>query len=151
MIIDELIQQSPLFEKNRIQIIKTALELFVSKDYCTCCHLLVPQIENAICNLVEISGETILKPQKKDFNKGFQLKTLDELLHSKSANDILTPDGALYLRLVLTDQRALNIRNLLCHGLASPSHFGEAAANRLFHVLVMLALVRDQPESQNEC
>lgn len=151
LIINELIQQSPLFEKNRIEIIKTALELFVSEDYCACCHLLVPQIENAICNLVEASGEAILKPQKKDFNKGFQLKTLDELLHSKSVNDILTPDGALYLRLVLTDQRALNIRNLLCHGLASPSYFGEAAANRLFHVLVMLALVRDQPESQNEC
>jgi hypothetical protein len=51
-------------------------------------------------------------------------------------------DGAYYLRLVLTDQRALNIRNSLCHGILPPESFDKNVANRLLHVLVLLGLVR---------
>ena len=41
-------------------------------------HLLIPQIENAIRNIIELSGGSTIKSQKG--NKGFQLKTFDELL-----------------------------------------------------------------------
>lgn len=101
----------------------------------------MPQIETAIRNLVEISGMSVIKPQYK--RNGFQLLTLDELLRTKPIEDTFTPDGALYLRLVLTDQRSLNIRNLLCHGIVPPHYFNSGIAARLLHVLIILGMVRD--------
>ena len=56
--------------------------------------------------------------------------------------EVFTEDGAFYLRLVLTDQRALNLRNSLCHGFLPPESFGIGAADRLIHVLTLLGLVR---------
>ena len=64
--------------------------------------------------------------------------------------DAFTEDGAFYLRLVLTDQRALNIRNQLCHGILSPSQFGLFAAARLLHVIVMLGMIEYTTVSEYE-
>ena len=114
-IMNRLIKSSPIFEEDRYPIIRKALDLFFGNDCTVFCHLIVPQIENAICNLVSISGASVLKSQRN--NNGFQLKTLDDLLREKPIIDSMGEDGAYYLRLVLSDQRALNIRNLLCHGI----------------------------------
>lgn len=146
----QMIQQSPLFEKDRFAIIGKALQFFIDGEYILFSHLIVPQIENAICNLVEIGGESVLRPQKNR-EHGYQLKTLDELLRQPSVVTTLTEDGAYYMQLVLTDQRALNIRNLLCHGIMPPEYFDTRAAGRLLHVLVMLGMVRYQTkETKND-
>ena len=139
-ILNHLIKPSPIFEEDRYPIIKKALDLFFGNDFIVFCHLIVPQIENAICNLVSVSGASVLKPQRN--NNGFQLKTLNDLLIEKPIIDSIGEDGAYYLRLVLSDQRALNIRNLLCHGIVPPESFDVHAANRLLHVLFLLGLIR---------
>ena len=92
-------------------------------------------------NCVENAGFSVIKPQKR-VEKGFQLITLDDLLRKEPVEKAFTPDGALYLRLVLTDQRSLNIRNELCHGILPPDSFGSGVAARLLHVLVMIGWVR---------
>lgn len=141
-IMNELIEDSPIFERERDAVIRKALTLYFSGDYMLFCHLIIPQIENAICNLVSLSGSSVLRPQRS--GTGFQLKTLDELLRDESVIYALKEDGAFYLRLVLTDQRALNIRNLLCHGILPPESFDVNAANRLLHVLTLLGLIRHE-------
>lgn len=141
-IMNELIEDSPIFERERDAVIRKALTLYFSGDYMLFCHLIIPQIENAICNLVSLSGSSVLRPQRN--GTGFQLKTLDELLRDESVIYALKEDGAYYLRLVLTDQRALNIRNSLCHGILPPESFDVNAANRLLHVLMLLGLIRSK-------
>ena len=142
-VMNSMIIPSPIFEEDRYDIIREAIDLFIEGKYILFCHLIVPQIEYAICNMVEMSGISILKPPKK--NNGYQIRTLDDLLREQCVADILTPDGALYLQLVLTNQKALNIRNLLCHGNILPKYFSTDAAGRLFHVLVILGLIRSEP------
>ena len=139
-VMTSLIIPSPLFEESRYDIIREAIEFFIQGEYILFSHLIVPQIENAICNLVEMNKVSILKPQRG--NKGYQLRTLDDLLREQCIEDVFTPDGALYLQIVLTNQKALNIRNLLCHGIMPPEYFGSGAAGRLFHILVMLGLTK---------
>lgn len=139
-VMTSLIIPSPLFEESRYDIIREATEFFIQGKYILFCHLIVPQIENAICNLVEMNGISILKVQRE--NKGYQLRTLDDLLREQCIEDAFTPDGALYLRIVLTNQKALNIRNLLCHGIMPPEYFEFGIAGRLFHILVLLGLIR---------
>lgn len=140
-IMSEIIEPSILFEGSNYDIIRQGLDFFFEEKYILACHIIVPQIETAIRNLVEISGMSVIKPQYK--RNGFQLLTLDELLRTKPIEDTFTPDGALYLRLVLTDQRSLNIRNLLCHGIVPPHYFNSGIAARLLHVLIILGMVRD--------
>lgn len=130
----------PLFEEDRYEIIREAIAYLIDSKYTLFCHLIVPQIENALCNLVEMTGCSVLKPQRQ--GKGFQLRTLDDILREQAVSDAFTEDGAYYLRLVLTDQRAMNIRNLLCHGILPPSHFTSGAAAWLLHVLAMIGMVR---------
>lgn len=131
----------PIFEEDRYDIIREALQCFHLKKYVLFSHLIIPQLENAICNLVEMSGMSALKISRK--GKGYQLKTLDDLLRMQPVIDALTEDGAYYLRLVLTNQLGLNLRNLMCHGIATPQHFGYNAAAWLLHVLFMLSAIRE--------
>lgn len=131
----------PIFEEDRYDIIREALQCFMDEKYVLFSHLIIPQLENAICNLVEMSGMSALKISRK--GKGYQLKTLDDLLRMQPLIDALTEDGAYYLRLVLTNQLGLNLRNLMCHGIATPQHFGYNAAAWLLHVLFMLSAIRE--------
>lgn len=139
-VMEYLIEPSLVFDEDRYEIINHAVQFFIDAKYELFNHLIVPQIETAICNLVERSGAAVIKPQKN--GKGFQLRLLDDLLREKAVSDAFTNDGAYYLRLVLTDQRALNIRNILCHGLLPPSYLASGAACRLLHVLAMLGTLR---------
>lgn len=137
----DIIEPCPLFEVSSYSIIRQALDFLFDDNPVLACHLLVPQIETAIRNLVEISGISVIKHQKH-VEQGFQLITLDDLLREKPVEQAFTADGALYLRLVLTDQRSLNIRNNLCHGILPPDSFHFGVAARLLHVLIMIGMVR---------
>ena len=143
-LMDNIIIPCPIYEENRYDIIREALQFFMDGKYVLFTHLIVPQLENAICILVEKSGMSVLRPQKS--GKGFQLKTLDDLLRMQPVKDALTDDGAYYLRLVLTNQIGLNIRNLMCHGIADPQYFDYGCAGRLLHVLFILGMVREKVE-----
>ena len=136
-----VIEPCPLFDEDSYGIIRQALDSLFDNKPIIFCHLLIPQLEGAIRNLVEADGFSVIK-QQKDPSKGFQLITLDDLLRTEPVEYAFTADGAMYLRLVLTDQRSLNIRNNLCHGLLSPEAFHYGVAVRLFHVLVMIGSVR---------
>lgn len=140
-IMDNRITPCPIFEEDRYDIIREALLFFIDEKYVLFSHLIIPQLENAICNLVEMSGMSALKFSRK--GKGYQLKTLDDLLRMQPVIDALTEDGAYYLRLVLTNQLGFNLRNLMCHGIAAPQYFGYNAAAYLLHVLFMLSAIRE--------
>lgn len=69
---------------------------------------------------------------------GYQKRLMDELLGDTSLLEIIGEDASFYLRVLLTEQRGLSYRNELCLGIEAPSQFGQACADRLLHVLIML-------------
>lgn len=140
-IMSDIIEPCPLYEGYSYTVIRQALDFLFGDMPVVACHLLVPQIEAAIRNLVENAGISVIK-QQKHVEKGFQLITLDDLLRKEPVEQVFNSDGAMYLRLVLTDQRSLNIRNDLCHGILPPDNFHSGVAARLLHVLVMIGMVR---------
>lgn len=140
-IMSDIIEPCPLYEGYSYAVIRQALDFLFGDMPVVACHLLVPQIEAAIRNLVENAGISVIK-QQKHVEKGFQLITLDDLLRKEPVEQVFNSDGAMYLRLVLTDQRSLNIRNDLCHGILPPDNFHSGVAARLLHVLVMIGMVR---------
>lgn len=138
------ITKSPSIKTDRIPIITRGLEAYFNQDYLVSTHLLIPQLEEAIRNILEIGNIPTLKPNKS--GKGFQLRILDEMLRDPIAIQLLTDDFANYLRILLTDNRGWNLRNDICHGIASPDLFNKMTADRIIHALLCFGVFRIKSE-----
>jgi Domain of unknown function (DUF4209) len=131
--------QSPVFMPYQKDFLLKGIQKYIEQDYIIAIHLLIPQIEATVRSLVEMSGGAVLKPGR---GGGFHLRTLDEILRSEQVMKSLGEDVALYCRVVLTDQRGWNIRNDVCHGISLPDQFPKGVADRLIHILLLLAQLR---------
>ena len=135
----EYFYRSPIFLESKKEFLLSGIEEYLDGNYLIATHLLVPQIEGAIRKLMEISGGSVLK---KSRGGGFHLRTLDEILRSELIVHLLGESTSLYLRVVLTDQRGWNVRNDVCHGISLPQHCSKYVADRLVHILLLLAQCR---------
>jgi len=133
--------RSPIFEENRKQIIELGVAEYINGNHLTATHILIPQIENAIRVLLEKAGGSVLKPAR---GGGFNLKMLDDLLSDSLIVQVFGEDLVFYFRTLLTDQRGWNVRNCVCHGLYSADEFGPSMSDRIIHVLLCLAQVREK-------
>ena len=70
------------------------------------------------------------------------LKTLDEILRDERILMAMGEDASLYFRVLFTDPRGWNIRNSVCHGVCFSETFNFQVADRIFHVLLVLAQLR---------
>ena len=131
-------------------IVSAGLQAFLESNHIVAAHLLIPQIEDALRNLVEMAGGSIYKPNRSG---GLSLKTLDEVLRDDIITQVLGENTAFYLRVLLTDQRGWNIRNTVCHGMAPAGYFTTDLSDRVLHVLILLGIIRPKEssmDSQNE-
>lgn len=141
----EFVANSPFFEKDRLQIIEQGIVAFFNQDFVVSVHLLIPQIENAIRNIIEASGVSTIKPQKN--NRGYQLKILDELL--RDSDFVFEEDLSYYFRVLFTDQRGWNLRNSTSHGLSPYTFFNPMTADRVFHSLMCVSAIRLVNKEEN--
>jgi Domain of unknown function (DUF4209) len=140
------LQRSPLFPKDRAFILQTAVEAVIANDAVVGIHLLIPQVEHAVRLVARDSRAKLVKQRR---GGGVNLRTLDELLRDPKLEALLGPDIVFYLRAMLTDQRALNLRNDVCHGLAGQNVLVPPILERLLHVVLVLALLRKAgPEAE---
>ena len=137
-IIDYL-YESPIFDERRKEFLIKGIEAYLNGDYIVSLHILIPQIEAIIRNLSEKIGIPILKPSRTG---GFFYRTLDDLLRDERTIRALGEDMCLYFRILLTDPRGWNLRNKVCHGISELEQFNQIEADRIFHALLCLALVR---------
>ena len=134
------IENSPIIDRSRIPIIEKSLDAYFADDYLIFTHLIIPQIEEAMRNLVELVGGNVLKEAKR--GGGFQLKTFDEILREVKLIEILGDDFVTYFRTLFTDQRGWNLRNNVFHGLANPNVFNNQTGDRLLHSLLCLGSIK---------
>lgn len=137
--VQNFIFKSTLFEESRRSLVTKGIEAFLQKDYISSIHILVPQIENALRLLMENLGGDVLKSPRSG---GFQYKTFDELLRDEKVESALDSNCSLYFRVLFTDQRGWNIRNKVCHGIAPCNFFNQSIADRVFHSLLIIGLIR---------
>ncbi|HXB40677.1 MAG TPA: DUF4209 domain-containing protein [Bacteroidia bacterium] len=135
----EFLSKSPVFSSDRISIIKRGIDFYFENDFVASIHILIPQIEDGLRNIVELAGGNVLKPAR---NGGFDLKLLDDLLRDSIVIEALGEDMILYFKVLLTDKRGWNMRHNVCHGLVGAHSFNQSAADRLIHVLLCLGLLR---------
>jgi len=135
----EYLFKSPLFTHEQQEFLNRSITSYLEGDYLLTIHLLVPQIEKSARQLARLTGGYVLKPRR---DGGFNLRTLDEILRDSKLVQAVGEDVSLYFRVVLTNQRGWNVRNEVCHGDWPARYFSKGVADRLIHILLVLAQVR---------
>jgi hypothetical protein len=137
----KFLDRTPIINIERKVIIDRALDAYFQNDHLIFIHLIIPQIEEAIRNILELSDGSVLKP----FKEGkYSLRTLDDILRDNIILEALGEDFTDYLRILLTDQRGWNIRNMVGHGINSPKMFNQQTADRILHSLISLGLILEK-------
>lgn len=140
-----VLEESPVFDTTRHGVLKEGLEAYLENDHVKAIHVLIPQVEHTLRRLLDLVGVPTVRAGR---NGTMRVKTLNEILREPAIHAVLGEDIQLYLLTLLADQRGQNIRNLVCHGLATPAQMNQQVADRIFHVLLTLARVRKQPEPE---
>ena len=104
-------------------------------DYRSAIHLLVPQIENSIRQLLAAHGAIV---SSLDDHGVQQEKLLGALLHADETKDLLSPGIVFDLQALLVDPGGANLRNRLAHGLLSDATSNSPEAAYAFWLTALL-------------
>lgn len=137
----EYLYESPVFSPHQKTLLAAGLEALASNNQTAAAHILVPQIEGSLRSLLQLIGGPIYQQGRYG---GLAKKTLGQILQNAGVEQALGRDTMQYLRIVLVDPRGWNLRNDICHGLATGETFNAVITDRLLHVLLLLAQVRAQ-------
>lgn len=141
----EQLSDTPVHSKEYTTFLVSGLNSYFNKDYIAMIHILIPYIEATLRNIVNAIGLNTYKPNKKG---GYDAILLGDILSiDQMKNEVLGEDIHFYLKLVLNEARGLNLRNVVAHGLGTPSMFNEANANVIIHILIILSCVKSEPSS----
>ena len=136
-----IIDESPVYTTERRPLIQEGIQAYLDGDNTKAIHVLIPQIEQALRELLTLIGGTPLKPGR---NATMQLKNLNDILREQPISDALGENLQTYLLTFLADQRGQNTRNVICHGLAQPAQMNKGLATQTLHALLALALITEK-------
>ena len=137
----DALYESPAFDPDRKDLMKSGLDAYLAGDYIKTVHVLVPQIEHSLRRLLALLGEPVGKAGR---NGTMQVKNLNDILREEAILNCLGEDLQMYLLTFLADARGQNLRNRITHGLAPMAQFDVQAADRLIHVLLAISLIRER-------
>jgi len=131
---------SLLIPPDRVTLFREGLLAFEQEDYVKCIHVLVFQVENSLRELLRILD----RPVSKSTDDGNQPKNMNDVLHDPVVKDALDPKLWSFLKVLYTDNRGMNLRNLVAHGVAPAGAFNRVNAALVVQSVVFLALIRDE-------
>jgi lysyl-tRNA synthetase class 1 len=134
-----LLRSSPLFDASRYDFIAEGVSAALGGDPIKAIHVLIPQIEHMLRSLAGLLG--IPKTTAGGVKGTMQTRGLGELLNDKILRNSLEENIRLYLVAFLVDQRGLNLRNRVAHGLMELHQMEKSLSNRLVHVLLVLSII----------
>ncbi len=137
----DLIISCPIIDSDRLEIIQQWVHAYFENNYLVFIHLIIPQIEEALRNMLELSGWNIYKTWR---NWWYNLITFDKILSEEIIRKSLSEDFLIYFRILFTDIRGWNLRNNVMHWISSSSSFNSHTADRVMHALICLWLIKKQ-------
>ncbi len=137
----DYLSESLIFEEDRRPLIEKGIEEYLNRNYIAALHVLIPQIEALIRNLAEKIGEPVFKQARYG---GFNYRNLEDMLWDENIKGVLGEDLTFYFRVLFVDPRGWNLRNNVCHGISTPETFNTTIADRVFHSLLCLSLIRER-------
>jgi Domain of unknown function (DUF4209) len=144
-----LVSHNPMVPIGREYLFARGLNAWMYGDMPVAAHLLVPQLENSLRNLLERAGTrtTTLGPDGVQ-----QDRTLGSVLSAGELEGILGPNVLFDLRCLLSESFGVNLRNLLSHGLVGHAGMYSAPVSYLcwlvLHLCAVPVLLRGQREGE---
>jgi hypothetical protein len=142
----DYIEGSPLYSKERRQLLERGLQAWLDGDSVVAAHLLVPQVEAALRVLCTESGGSIMSRNRVG---GFNVDGMGAVLHEAALRATMPADFRFHLASLFTDPRGLNVRNHLAHGMSLPQTLSTYLCNWLVHAVLMLAFFRPGGEGHS--
>ena len=141
----DILRQSPLFTPEAESLLTEGIEAYLNGDNVKAIHIFIPQIEAALRGLLGLLGLPTNKPMRS--SKGvMQAKSLNDVLGDLNVKEILGDDAILYLQTFLNDPRGQNLRNRISHGLTEKRYLSRPLADRVFHVVLALSMIRKKDD-----
>ncbi len=135
--------ESPFFAPNREPLLKEGLAAWISGDPVKAIHVLVPQLEAALRDVLAALGAPVMT--RDPHTDGFKAIGMGAILDHQVFRGLALKDMRFHLRALLCDPRGINLRNHLAHGLVHPESFGMGLANWVIHSLLLVRKLRIRP------
>ena len=137
----DFVCESPLFTGCQSGLLQDGLLAYEQEDFVKAIHVLVPQIEQILRNFLGFLRRPTLKTVRN--HPGIMdAKSMNDILGDEQMREVLTENLWKYLTVVYIDKRGLNLRNDLAHGLVPLNGFNRYVADRVFHTILALSLMR---------
>jgi hypothetical protein len=135
---------TPLIQEGRSAFFLEGLKAHFDKDYLKAVHILVPQVENMLRELLRLLG--IPRSKRVRTHPGVtELKTMGEVLWDQRVVGTLEEDLHFFLTHLYVEKHGLNLRNDLSHGIAPPNVFTQTVSGMVIQSIILLSAIR--PES----
>jgi hypothetical protein len=149
--IDSFIKKSSIFETEDEIYILRAFMSYYDKDHLVASMLFISIIERWFRNLIRLMWLNILTLNDYwwyDYLPLSKLLTvngcvLDEIFTSKDW------EISYYYKFVLIEKLGMNLRNDCAHGIGRKKFLQKETANRLFHLIIGLALIKMRPNNKS--
>ncbi|HPX61071.1 MAG TPA: DUF4209 domain-containing protein [Deltaproteobacteria bacterium] len=145
-----LVKYSPFVPENREQIYARGLYEGMKGDFVVAVHLLIPQIENSIREILEHKGIAVSKLDDQGIQNG---RDLNDILYEPALKEVLGEDIVFDLQGLLIERHGSNFRNRLAHGLVSDDGFYIVEVPYLWWLIlriVCLPVIAHLKEQQNK-
>lgn len=141
------IQHSPVFDDEKMPMIRCGLDRYASGDFVSALHILVPHLEDCLRKFLARLGGSVTSMTGDKMRE----KSLDQILAADEMKAALATIAPLhrYLEHALVDETGLNLRNRVAHGLLSEDQCGADNANTVVHIYLLLGLLRAK-DSESE-
>jgi hypothetical protein len=143
----EQLSLSPLFIPEERDYLISGLQAYWKGDHLKTSLVFIPYLENLFRRLIRNSNGITLKQNRRG---GYNCLSLNDLIEDPVINNIFGIEVSFYFKVLLTDPFGWNLRNDFAHGIGINSFFRGDIANRLFHVLLLLSMVRSAEEKEME-
>ena len=127
-----LTEKNAVIPSGRNEIIKFGLYLGLSGKLYAAMHILLPQMEHIIRNLVALCGDTVsfIKDGCEEY------KPLSQLFKSDKLHECYDEDIIFTFQSIMDERAGANLRNINAHGLMGPS-IGNGGATLCFLSLII--------------
>ena len=134
--------QSPLFAGGHRELLQEGLHAYEQADFVKAIHVLVPQVEQSLRNLLGLLRIPTTKTVAR--HPGIEdVKSMNDVLGDARVRQAMTENLWRYLSVVYIERRGgLNLRNDLAHGLVGANAFNRSVADRVLHTMLALSLMR---------
>ena len=134
----EYLENRPVTRELDAACLRMGLSRLLAEDYISAVHILVPLLERAIRVCYERVGFPIFEPSRTKPGQT-QLVGLGRMLEDEGFREKFGRERSRYFGIVLVDERGVNLRNSVAHGILPAEAFNLGMALLTLHLLLVLA------------